>query len=119
MWYPISQEVRRPDVSSAHSIQQWSPFRRPNSGPDILRTRQTWSRRLRLVSGRKQVAPVRARTHLLKSTGGDEVTIHSYLPPSTKRPKHRGEAERNIGQRSSQAALRLKKILLRSQYGRE
>src|ERR1700737_5278776 len=95
------------------------PFRRSNCRPDIVRARKTWRRGLRRTSGREEIAPVRACTHLVNSCGGHEVAIHSYLPPATECPKHRGEDQRNIGQRSSPAALRLKKILLRGQHGSE
>jgi hypothetical protein len=74
-----------------------SPLRRPDRRPDILRARQTWSRRLRLVNGRKQVSPICARAHLINRCWRHEVAVLTYLPSPTERPKHRRKAERNIG----------------------
>src|SRR5271169_3202467 len=95
-------------ASSPFSIQ--SPFRRPDRWPDILWARQTRSRRLRRASGWKQVAPVGAGAHLIDRCCGHEVAIHPYLPSPTERPKHGSETQRNIGQGSGKAILRLQQI---------
>jgi hypothetical protein len=68
-------------------------------------------------SGRKQVAPVRSRTHLVNRCRADEVAALTYLPPAPERPKHSSEAERNVGRGAGQAVLRLKEILFSGQYG--
>src|SRR6266702_327200 len=94
-----------------------SPLRGPDRRPDAPRTWQARSRLLRLVRGREQGAPVRSRTHLVSRRRGHEVVTFPYLPSAAERPKHRGEAERNVGRGAGQAVLRLKEILFRGQYG--
>ncbi len=45
------------------------------------------------------------------------VAVTKLLSSRICHPKHHGEAERDIGQCAGEAALRLKKILLRGQHG--
>lgn len=100
-------------------VQVRSPLRRPDRRPDVLRTRQARSRRLRRVRRRKQVAPVRSRTHLVNRRRADEIATLAYLPSAPECPKHRSEAEWNVGRGAGQAVLRLKEILFSGQNGGE